>query len=164
MISSQLLSAQTVKTHMVEGGGTGPYKAEIVQDASLPTHTIYRPKDMAAAVRDQGRLPVIVYANGACLNNNVQMRLLLSEVASHGYLAIAIGPYDEENTVEEWKSVLLTAYPEEKKDVILATGERFNKPTAAEVEAANQARNAMIAAARAKEQEANNDEYYVYYY
>lgn len=148
------VNAQTVKSHQVEGGGTGPYKAEVVADASLTTHTIYRPKDMKAAVQAQGKLPVLLYANGACANNNVEMRLLLSEVASHGYIAIAIGPYDEDDPSAKWKDVLKGAYPEEKGEVVLANGERLEKPTAAEVEAINKARQEMIEAMKKAEETA----------
>ena len=147
-------TAQTVKTHMVEGGGTGPYKAQVVSDASLPTHTIYCPKDIKGAVNAQGKLPVLLYANGACANNNVEMRLLLTEVASHGYIAIAIGPYDEDDPSAKWKEVLTGAYPEEKGDVVLANGEKLLKPTAAEVEAINKARAEMIAAMKKAEEAA----------
>lgn len=138
--------AQTVKSHQVEGGGTGPYKSVIVADETLSTHTVYRPQDLKAAVKEQGKLPVILYANGACANNNVQMRLLLSEVASYGYIAIAIGPYDENDCVENWKEVLTTSYPEEKPEVILATGEKFNKPSDEVVEAMKAKRAAEFAA------------------
>lgn len=133
--------AQTVKSHVVEAGGTGPFKAEVVCDSSLPTHTVYRPQDMKAAVEAQGKLPVILYANGACANNNQQMRLLLNELCSYGYVALAIGPYDEISSVDNWKEVLLTSYPEGKQ-VVLANGEKMAPPTAEEVEAAKKAREA----------------------
>ena len=32
----------------VEDGGTGPYKALMVSDKTLPTHTVFRPKDLGA--------------------------------------------------------------------------------------------------------------------
>ncbi len=147
-------SAQTVKTHMVEGGGTGPYKAQVVSDASLTTHTIYCPKDIKAAVNEQGKLPVLLYANGACANNNVEMRLLLTEVASHGYIAIAIGPYDEDDPSAKWEDVLKSAYPEEKAQVVLANGKQLAKPTPAEVEAIQKARAEMIAAMQKAEEAA----------
>jgi len=146
--------SQTSKKQVVENGGTGPYKAEVIADESLPTHTIYRPQDMKAAVEVQGKLPVILYANGACANNNVEMRLLLSEVASHGYIAIAIGPYDERSTVEQWRSVLYSSYPE-GKEIIFATGEKFipltaEQKAAMEAEKKAQMEAAQKAAAKAK--------------
>jgi hypothetical protein len=90
------MNAQTVQRQVVEEGGTGPFKSEVVGDSSCPGFTVYRPQNLKEVVAKQGTLPVIVYANGACFNNNVEMRLLLSEVASYGYVAAAIGPYDEE--------------------------------------------------------------------
>ena len=90
------MNAQAVQRQVVEEGGTGPFKSEVVGDSSCPGFTVYRPQNLKEVVAKQGTLPVIVYANGACFNNNVEMRLLLSEVASYGYVAAAIGPYDEE--------------------------------------------------------------------
>ena len=82
-----LTNAQTTQKQIVEDGGTGPFKSEVVGDASCPGFTVYRPQNLKDVVAKQGALPVIVYANGACFNNNVEMRLLLSEVASYGYVA-----------------------------------------------------------------------------
>ena len=79
------MNAQTVQKQVVEEGGTGPFKSEVVGDASCPGFTVYRPQNLKEIVAKQGALPVIVYANGACFNNNVEMRLLLSEVASYGH-------------------------------------------------------------------------------
>ncbi len=113
---------QTNKRNVVERGGTGPYKAEYVSDKTLPAHTIYRPQDMKAAVARGGNLPVILYANGACANNNVEMRYLLSEVASHGYVVAAIGPYDEADFITTWRGVMKMMAPKGKR-VVLANGE-----------------------------------------
>ena len=101
-----LTNAQTTQKQIVEEGGTGPFKSEVVGDASCPGFTVYRPQNLKEVVAKQGCLPVIVYANGACFNNNVEMRLLLSEVASYGYVAAAIGPYDEADVMAQWRGVL----------------------------------------------------------
>jgi len=69
--------------------GTGPYPAILEQDPSLPTHTVYRPQDLSKV---KGKLPVIAWGNGACVNNGLAHRNFLMEIASHGFLAIAIGP------------------------------------------------------------------------
>lgn len=74
--------------------GTGAFKAIMEVDAGLPTHTVYRPKDLAkalAALRGK-KLPIIAWGNGACVNAGNRFRQFLTEIASHGYLAIAIGP------------------------------------------------------------------------
>lgn len=69
--------------------GTGPYPAILEQDAGLPTHTVYRPQDLSTV---PGKLPIIAWGNGACANNGLAHRNFLMEIASHGYLAVAIGP------------------------------------------------------------------------
>ncbi len=70
--------------------GTGPFPAVMEQDPGLPTHTVYRPKDLAA-LRQQ-KLPIVAWGEGGCANNGAFYRNFLSEIASHGYLVIAIGP------------------------------------------------------------------------
>jgi hypothetical protein len=82
-------------TRTVEDGGTGDYKAILVSDSSLPTHTIYRPKDLSA-FGDTNKLPILVWGNGACANSSRGFQNFLSEIASHGYLVVAIGPTVEE--------------------------------------------------------------------
>lgn len=70
--------------------GTGPHKAIMEADPSLPTHTEYRPKDLNAL--GSQKLPIIVWGNGACVNVGNRFRHFLTEIASYGFLAIAIGP------------------------------------------------------------------------
>lgn len=137
--------AQTGRTQVIEGGGTGAYKSVAVEDTSLPTHTIYRPENLKAYVSENGRIPVLLYANGACANNNLEMSRLLSEVASHGYIILAIGPYQDmpdEAFYAQWKGVVRGWYPETKPVAIMGNGERLTPYTEAEL------------AARAAEQEA----------
>jgi dienelactone hydrolase len=60
------------------------------QDPGLTTHTIYRPKELAAM---QGqKLPIIAWGEGGCANNGSFYKNFLTEIASHGFVAIAIGP------------------------------------------------------------------------
>jgi hypothetical protein len=75
----------------VEDGGTGPYKAIAVSNSSISTHTIYRPKDLGA-FGDNEKLPILAWGNGGCANSNSAHQNYLSEIASHGYLIVAIGP------------------------------------------------------------------------
>ena len=72
-------------------GGTGRYKAILAGDPTLPTHAIYRPRDLTPF---GGRLllPIVAFGNGGCRNGSGEFRNLLSDVASHGYLIVAIGP------------------------------------------------------------------------
>ena len=72
--------------------GTGPYKAIMMEDPSFTNHTLYYPANLAAAVEAGGKLPVIVWGNGACLNAGNRFRIFLTEIASHGFLVIAGGP------------------------------------------------------------------------
>ena len=137
--------AQTQQEQVIEEGGTGPWKAVAVGDAGLPTHTIYRPKDLKAYVDENGKIPVLLYANGACANNSLEMSRLLSEVASYGYLVLAIGPYEDmpdDKFYAQWKGVVRGWYPETKEVAIMGNGERLTPYTQAEL------------AARAAEQEA----------
>ena len=126
--------AQTEKSQTVQDGGTGPYKAVVVGDASLPNFTIYRPQDLSAI----DKLPILLYANGGCANSTVQMRFLLNEVASYGYLVVGIGPYEEEDPIENWQNVMKDMYPE-GKNVVLANGEKVKAPTPAEIKARQEA-------------------------
>jgi dienelactone hydrolase len=67
--------------------GSGPYPATREEPASLPTHTVYRPADLTKTAK----LPVVLWANGGCRNTSVEFTRFLGEVASHGYLVIAVG-------------------------------------------------------------------------
>ena len=155
-----LMNAQTVQRQIVEEGGTGPFKSEVVGDASCTGFTVYRPQNLKDVVAKQGALPVIVYANGACFNNNVEMRLLLSEVASYGYVAAAIGPYDEEDVMAQWRGVLKSAYPETKGEVVMANGEKILPMTAEERKAQEeqQAKQREEAAKKAKKSKKNKQQ------
>src|SRR5690606_29893331 len=74
----------------IEDGGTGPYKALMASDESLPTHTVFRPQDLGA-LEETAKLPIVVWGNGACANSPWEHVNFLSEVASHGFLVVAIG-------------------------------------------------------------------------
>ena len=80
------------------------------------------------------------------------MRLLLSEVASYGYVAAAIGPYDEADVMAQWRGVLRSAYPDTKGEVIMANGEKILPLTAEEIKARQeeQAKQRELAAKKAK--------------
>lgn len=67
--------------------GSGPQPAIVYSDESLPTHTIYRPENL----RDH--YPIVLWGNGSCVNSNFGYREFLAEIASHGFIVIAIGPY-----------------------------------------------------------------------
>lgn len=75
--------------------GTGPYPAIMVQEPNLPTHTVYRPARLDAA--GMKKLPIIAWGNGACVNQGNRFRYFLTEIASNGFMAIAIGPIGPPN-------------------------------------------------------------------
>ena len=71
--------------------GDGPYPATIETDPGLPGHVIYRPGDLSPFAG--GRLPILVWGNGACVDDGTAHRLHLAEIASYGYLVIAAGAW-----------------------------------------------------------------------
>ncbi|MFA9390365.1 MAG: hypothetical protein ACERKD_11175 [Prolixibacteraceae bacterium] len=85
------VKAQETASRMIEDGGTGPYTAKMITDQSLPTHTIFAPTDLGVFGK-KNRLPIIVWGNGACANSPWEHVNFLNEVASHGFLVIALGP------------------------------------------------------------------------
>lgn len=96
--------AQTQKTRIIEDGGTGACKAIMLSDSSLLTHTIFRPENLNA-FGDENKLPIIAWGNGACANSPWEHVNFLSEVASHGFLVIAIGPMPAEGERTRDKSL-----------------------------------------------------------
>ena len=74
-----------------DGGGSGPYRAVALQEKTLKDFVVYRPLDMAGAVRREGKLPILLFANGGCMDTSVGYERMLTEVASHGYVVVAIG-------------------------------------------------------------------------
>lgn len=91
--------AQIVKTKVIDDGGSGDYKAIAVCDETLQDFVVYRPKDIRSAVKEEGKLPVLVWANGGCMNSSIHHERFLTEIASHGYVIVAIGSL--QMTVEE---------------------------------------------------------------
>lgn len=71
--------------------GDGPYPAMLETDPSLPNHVIYRPKDLTPFAGS--KLPVLAWGNGGCADDGTAHRLYLAEIASHGYIVIAAGPW-----------------------------------------------------------------------
>ncbi len=82
--------AQTVESRVVESGGSGKYSAIMLKDASLPTHTIFRPNNIDKFTGRKS-LPLIVWGNGACFDSPWEHVNFLNEIASQGYVVIATG-------------------------------------------------------------------------
>ena len=79
-----------VQYRIVEEGGTGPVKVLMLEDPSLPEHTVFAPQNLAPFGK-KNRLPVLVWGNGACTNSPWEHYKFLNEIASHGFLVIATG-------------------------------------------------------------------------
>ncbi|MES1200918.1 MAG: alpha/beta hydrolase [Pseudomonadota bacterium] len=79
--------------------GSGPHKAVMEMEPALPGFTFYRPADLAE-LPDRS-LPIVLWGNGACANTGNAFRAFLSEIASYGYLVIALGPIDPGATIFE---------------------------------------------------------------
>lgn len=94
---------QVLESKILENGGTGPYKAFVISDSAFDGYAVYRPENLKAAVRKEGKLPVIVFGNGGCRNSSVEFQKYLNEIASYGYVAVAIGPLSFKS-VEETNS------------------------------------------------------------
>jgi len=69
----------------------GPYAVTIESPPTLATHTAYFPTNLAA-FGPANRLPIVSWGNGACARNGTAFASFLSQIASHGYLAVAVGP------------------------------------------------------------------------
>ncbi|MEY2926391.1 MAG: hypothetical protein RL367_868 [Pseudomonadota bacterium] len=69
--------------------GTGPYPALKEESALLPHYVLYRPANLSAL--GKRKLGILTWGNGGCMADGASARLHLSEIASHGYLAIAPG-------------------------------------------------------------------------
>lgn len=87
--AAEVIVTETTST-VVEDGGTGPYPAVMVSDSRLDTHTLFRPANLSVFGK-KNKLPIIAWGNGACANSPWEHVNFLSEVASHGFLVIAIG-------------------------------------------------------------------------
>lgn len=76
------------KWTLPDGPGTGPYPAVKSIDPAFPDRVVYHPRNIAKVGKP---LPVLLWANGGCRADGASARLVLEEIASHGYLVIAPG-------------------------------------------------------------------------
>ncbi len=84
-------------------GGSGPHKAIAVRERTLPDFVVYRPVNMQAAMRvgrlgmfatgtpQTEKLPVLVFCNGGCMDTSIGYENMLTDIASYGYVVVAIG-------------------------------------------------------------------------
>ena len=93
--TTTLASQLTPKHKIIDNGGSGPYKAEAREESSMPDVVVYKPADMNATVKAVGKLPVLIFANGGCNDTSLPHERMLNEIASHGYLVVALGSMQE---------------------------------------------------------------------
>ena len=87
---SATAAAEEARIVVIENGGTGPHPAIATEDPGLPGITLFRPRDLTPFGGEQ-KLPVLLWGNGACANTAQEHKNFLSEIASHGYVVLAIG-------------------------------------------------------------------------
>jgi len=87
---TQFFLKEASRQRIIEDGGTGDYKAVMMEAPTLPEHTIFVPQDLAPFGADR-KLPVLVWGNGACANSPFEHMNFLNEIASHGYIVLATG-------------------------------------------------------------------------
>lgn len=90
---------QIINSKVVDNGGSGSFKAIAATEKLLPDFVVYRPENIKEAVKAEGKVPLLVWANGGCMNSSIHHEKLLTELASHGYIIVAIGTL--QMTVEE---------------------------------------------------------------
>ena len=76
---------------VIDDGGIGNFTAVALKEKSLPGYVVYRPLNIRQAVQKEGKLPVLVFANGGCMDTSIGYERMLTNVASHGYVVVAIG-------------------------------------------------------------------------
>ncbi|WP_304517809.1 alpha/beta hydrolase [Cecembia rubra] len=105
---SENLVFQNTLSEIIENGGTGEFPAIMVSETSLPTHTVFKPQDLSK-FGEKNKLPIIAWENGACFDSPWEHINFLNEVASHGFLVIAIGTMPKQTDVRSKSHKLLDA-------------------------------------------------------
>jgi predicted dienelactone hydrolase len=70
----------------------GPYPVTVEAAPGLPTHTLYRPTNLAAFAG--GKLPIVAWGNGGCSKAGRGFEKFLTTIASNGYLVVVAGAID----------------------------------------------------------------------
>ncbi len=79
---------------VLEQGGRGAYAAIVTEEPRLPGITVFRPRDLTPFGSER-KLPVLLWANGACANTTYEHKNFLNEIASQGYIVLGIGLLEE---------------------------------------------------------------------
>lgn len=83
--------AQIERSKIIDEGGSGPFPAFAVRESTLPNFVIYRPQNITQTTQKNGALPVIMFANGGCSDTSLEYERILTDIASHAYIVIALG-------------------------------------------------------------------------
>lgn len=80
---------------------TGTYDVVMETDEALPGFTIYRPANLAP-FPDRDTLPIVIMSGPGCNYDGDTYRPFWTEVASHGYLMIGVGPPAAGGVSQPW--------------------------------------------------------------
>jgi len=69
---------------------SGSYKVVMEVDETLPDHTVYRPENLKIFPK-KDNLPVVIMSGPGCNNDGDFYRPFWTELASYGYIVIAVG-------------------------------------------------------------------------
>jgi acetyl esterase/lipase len=83
---------------------TGPYKVVMEVDATLADHTIYRPVDLKIFPK-RDNLPTVIMSGPGCDFDGDSYRPFWTEIASYGYLVVAVGlPVPDGTRAKMWNN------------------------------------------------------------
>lgn len=106
--SKNLIFQAPTPSEIIENGGKGSFPAIMTSTPPLPTHTLFQPQDLSKFGMNN-KLPIIAWGNGACYDSPWEHVNFLNEVASHGFLVIAIGTMPKQTDVRSKSRKLLDA-------------------------------------------------------
>ena len=113
LVGTISLSAQITSSKIIEKGSSGLYKSIAVSDNSLSDYVIYRPQNLQQIKERIGTIPLFIFANGGCNDTSIPHEKFLSEIASHGYIVIALGALQNELHDREIKKTQEKMIPRE---------------------------------------------------
>ncbi len=129
------VTAQTKDSRVVDEGGTGAYKAIMLEDASLEAHTIFVPQDLTPFGQTE-KLQVLVWGNGACTNSPFEHYLFLNEIASHGFIVVATGYMPKQG--ERYQGPMSTTQQQiESIDWVMQQNEKKDSPYYGKIDTKN---------------------------
>ena len=91
MLGWMLMPMASLAAQVGNPSGTGPLPAVAQSLETLPGHTLFAPVKLP-----KDPLPLLVWGNGACRDNGLQHGAFLRQIASNGYIVIALGRPREE--------------------------------------------------------------------